>query len=97
MPNIKYEPVTVEIEGFALSSLFDSRFLGELQKELPDAKVVAITLLSGKGKKPFAFATIMYKRSEDEKEEKVTLQCDKPGTLKKFIKAVEGFKGKNNE
>ena len=97
MPSLKYEPVTVKIEGFALSSLMDSKFLGELQKELPDAKIVAITLLSRKKDKSLEFASIMYKRSQDEKGEIVTLECDKPETLKKVINAVEGFKGKNNE
>ncbi len=94
---LECEPLQLMVKGANLVRFLDSRFVGELNKQLSNVEFVQIQIMFEKGKdektdKPILDSAIMFHRNREEyKIDKLVVDANDSDTLNKIKNAFEAF------
>ncbi len=84
------EPVAARMKGLRLVHMLDTEFVGRLEKEIPGIRHSHLYMRIPKdseGKK-FEGVVLGHKSKEHEGEGILTVDCDEPETLQKFVRVL---------
>ncbi len=90
---MKYErePIGYELKGFTLSKIFDTEFLGALEKQGVESSIdhVTIEFKDPAEAKTSYYVTIGYMGKKGKSEGRVTVTASEPSSLGYVINALE--------
>ncbi len=84
------QPVAVRMKGLRLVHILDTKFVGRLEKEIPGVRQAHIYMKipTDSEDKKFENVVLGHKNKEHEDEGILTVDCDEPETLKKFVRVL---------
>ncbi len=89
--DLDYEIVQILLNDFNLKEIVDTNFLGLLQKELDNAKIVTIGIAVGEGEEGRIIA-LGHLKPDYEKDNKLIIDTRDPEDLKKIINVIKKLK-----
>ena len=91
---IESKPTQVKIKGLKVLDFFDEKFIGKLQKHLPDIEFqhFCMDIVNKENDKEEERLALAHTRVGDKREKDIlTVDTDSPLTLEKLIKVVEEY------
>lgn len=88
------EPVAARMKGLRLVHILDTKFVGRLEKEFPGVRQSHIYMRIPKDSEGKKFENVIlgHKSKEHEGEGILTVDCDEPETLQKFVRVLESVR-----
>lgn len=85
------EPLGYELKGFSINRIFDSNFLGILEKQGAESSIdhVTIEFKDEEDSKASSYVTIGYMSKKGKGEGRVTVTSSDPTSLTHVLKALE--------
>ena len=91
---IECKPTQVKIKGLKVLDFFDEKFIGKLQKHLPDIEFqhFCMDIVDKENDKEKERLAVAHTRIGDKREKDIlTVDTDLPHTLEKLMKVIEEY------